>query len=486
MKQTGTNDHVFRADNAWRPALYAVLVLVFLSGCASKEHFYNDIRRDRAISYQRWSSQRAGNSQSPDLIRGKLSPDECIEIALARNKRIKAVLFDKENARGVVTESLSEALPKIDVTGDYTRLDETPSVNFGGTSIPLGSANNYALTGRLSQPLFRGGSISAGIRAAKLYACMTDENIRTVVQSVIFDVRKTYYDVLLARELLEVGEEAVALSRRHVTAVQNRRQQGVASDYDVLRAKVEVSNYEAEMIQARNRLHLLKTSLYKLMGASQESRIELTGELRYEPLETSIEEAVQKAFADRPELLQAELQHRLYREKLIAAKAKRWPQLDLFFEENYARPDPHDSTRPSWDDSWTAGATMSFPLFDGLSTRGKIRQAKADLAKSRVELADSEEAVLLEVTQAALNIRDAESFVQSQQANVDRAAQGLKLVQAGYREGVNTDLEVRDARQALLRAKALYHQAAHQHKVAVLGFEKATGSLEPTGGTTNK
>ena len=488
MKQSGTGNHDFRAAaDAPRHALrLAALLLVLLSGCASRDRFYDDISRSRMISYQRWMSERTNGSRSRNVIRGKLSLDQCLEIALAGNKSIKAVLFDKENARGVITESYSAALPKVDITGDYTRLDESPSVEFGGTTVPLGSANNYRLTGRLTQPLFRGGSIGAGIRAARLYGCMADEGVRAVVQNVIFDVRKTYYDVLLARELLKVSEEAVALSRKHVVDVQNRRQQGEASDYDVLRAEVEVSNYQADMIQTRNRLHLLRTSLYKLMGASQESRIELEGELNYEPMETSMEQAVQKAFADRPELMQAELQHRLHRENVIATKAERWPELDLYFEENYAWPDPHDSTRMSWGDSWTAGATMNFPLFDGLSTRGRIRQARADLEKSRVQLADSEEAVLLEVTQAVLSIRDAESFVQSQQANVDRAAEGLKLVQAGYREGVNTDLEVRDARQALLRARALYHEAAHQHNVALLQFEKATGSLEPTGGPPNE
>jgi len=465
------------------PPYVAAIVLctavVAAAGCAGREQFYNDIAARRALSYQTWLDKRNRSSQSRDVIRGKLSLEECLGIALVNNKQIASAVCDKENARGKITESYSLALPQLGLTGSYTRLDETPSADFGGQSMVMGSADNYALSANLSQPLFRGGSIGAGIRAARLYACMADESVREAVQQVIFDVRKTFYDILLAQELLRVADEAVELSRRHLTDVQNRRRAGVASDYDVLRAKVEVSNYDAEVIRSRNRLHLLETSFYKLLGVSQESEIEFVGELRYEPVEPSLEKAAEAAFARRPELMQAELQCRLYKENLTASKAERWPKFDLFFSENYTRPDPHDSMKMSWGDSWTAGATMSFAIFDGLKTKGRVRQAKADLAKSRVRLADCEEAVLLDVRQATFNINDADSFVKSQQANVKRAAEGYELAEAGYKEGVNTELEVRDARQALLHARALHYQAVHSHSVARLQLRRAMGALGP-------
>ena len=456
------------------------LVIAMLAGCADRQRLYDDISARRATSYRSWLGKHTGDAESVDVVREKLSLDECISIAMVNNKQIAAAGFDKLNARGKITESYSAALPSIDINGVYTRLDESPSIDFEGTSISLGSANIYDLGATLNQPLYRGGRIGAGIRAARLYGCISEESFEEVVQGVIFAVRKTYYDVLLAQELLRVSEEAVALSQQHVVDVKNRKQQGASSDYDVLRAQVEVSNYEAEMIQNRNRLHLLKTSFYKLLGISQESEVEFVGSLEHKRLEPSLEEAVQEAFMSRHDLIRAALEHRLYKENVIATKAERRPKLDLFFEENYSRPDPHNSTRIAWGDAWTAGAVMSFPLFDGFRIDGRVRQAKADLAKSRVQLADTEDTALLEVKQAILSIQDAESFIRSQQENVRRASEGLKLAEAAYREGVTTDLEVRDARQALLRARSLHYQAIHQHEVAALGLEKATGSLRPS------
>lgn len=443
-----------------------------LAGCAGKDTIYRDIGASRARAYERWQDDRNQKQTSENVYRGALSREQCVDIALERNKQIMAVVWEKEKATGRITEAYSQALPNVGLEGRYTRLDQA-----GASMVPGGGLNTYGLTAGVTQPLFRGGAIGAGITAAKIYSYMADERKQEVVQGVIFDVCKSYYDVLLAQELLRVSEQAVSLSQSHRDDVIKRKDQGIASDYDVLRASVEVTNYEAEMIQNRNRLHLAKSSFYKLLGLSQESEIEFTDTFQYEAAAANLDEAVSEAYTRRPELIQAELALKLSEQALKAAKAERWPKVDAFFNETYSNPDPHFS--PGWGDGWTAGAAMRFPIFDGFRTKGLVRQAKADVEKSRVQLSDAEETVLLNVKQAVLSVEDARAFVESQKANAQTAQEGLKLVEAGYREGVNTELEVRDARQALLRATSLHYQAIHQHQVAVLSLKKATGAMLP-------
>jgi len=463
-RQAACNGRVFRI-------LAPALALLLAGGCMSGGGFREDISTSRAHSYRRWLSECRSETGSHIILTGELSLEECIGIAMSNNKQLAAIRLEREKAAGKIDESYSIAFPKVDVNAGYTRFDQAP--------LPDGHTGNYSAGARLSQPLYRGGAVRAGIRAAQMYADFSDESVREVVQAVVFDVSKAWLDVLLAHELLQVSEQAVELSGRHVKDVTDRREQGMASDYDVLRARVEVSNYEAEMIQNRNRLSLLKTSFFKLLGVSQESTLDFDGGLEYEQVTAELEDVVEEAFAHRPELIRAELEWRLLRENLAATRAGKLPEIDLFFEEMFSNPHPHDATSERWGDSWMAGLTLRWPLFDGFRTRGLLRQARAELERGRIRLADQEEKVLLEAKQALLNIHDAESFVESQRANVGRAEEGLKLVELGYREGVNTELEVRDARQALLRARALWYQAAHSHRLAVLGLRKATGALAP-------
>jgi outer membrane protein TolC len=106
-------------------------------------------------------------------------------------------------------------------------------------------------------------------------------------------------------------------------------------------------------------------------------------------------------------------------------------------------------------------------------------QEKAALRRSRIELADAEERTLLEIRQAMMSLRDAEELVESQKLNIQRAEEGLRLAQVGYREGVNTEVEVADARAALTRASGLYYQAVYSHTMAGLTLQRALGILGP-------
>ena len=450
------------------------LLLILLSGllaplaaCSTKDTVRQDIAASRTRSFERWLSEKDAAAQSEGVLKGPLTREQCVAIALERNKQVAAIIWDKEKAQGRITEAYASALPRLDLGATLNRVDRSLS----------GNETTYGLAGTVTQPLYRGGAVGAGLRAAKIYSYAADERQKEVIQNVIYDVNKMYYDVLLSQELVRVSEEAVSLSQKHVEDVTRRRDQGVASDYDVLRGRVEVTNYEAELIQNRNRLHMLKSSFNKLLGVSQESQITFTDQLEYVEEKPALEDAVSEAFLNKPELQQAELAVRLQQEGLAVAKSERLPTLDAFFTERYARPGPHVTSGNGWGEGWTAGMVLNFPLFDGFRAKGRIRQARADFEKSRTELSDAEETVLLSVKQSLLNIEDARTFVESQKANVERARQGLVLVEAGYREGVNKELEVRDARQALLRASSLHYQAIHQHQAAVLGLKKATGSL---------
>jgi len=290
-----------------------------------------------------------------------------------------------------------------------------------------------------------------------------------------------YYDTLLAQQLYEVNRDAVVSAEAHLKDVQAKFSQGVASRFDVLRAEVDVSNFQAETIQQQNRLHLAKTRLLKTMGVSQETEVQLVDELSYEPVKPILDEAVRIAHLNRPDLYAAELGLRLQQEAVRIARSQYWPRVDAVFTQGWARPDPHTST-DDWGHSWAAGIELVTPIFDGWRRKGRLIQDEATLRKRKVELLDAQERVFLEIQQALLSLRDAEEFAESQRLNLRRAQEGLRLAEVGYREGVNTEVEVVDARAALTRARGLYYQAIYSHTIARLQLQRAMGILGPRAG----
>lgn len=448
----------------------ALLLFSLTGGCLSRESLDRDLRLSRSRAYRTWRHARA-QRQSEVFLTGKLSLQDALKLALTYNKSLQAALQEKDVSQGRVTESYSEALPKVSAVGTYTRLDEDVNLR-----------NNYSADLEVRQPVFRGGAISAALRAARVFSCLTDEVVRGVVQTMIHAVAKDYYEMLLAQHLYAVNKDAVKSSERHLADVKQKRASGVASQFDVLRAEVDVSNFRAEMIRQQNRIHLAKARLFKTMGVSQECDVTLSDELTYEPMKPVLEAAVKLAYENRPDLYQAELNVRLQAEALRIARSRYWPQVSVFFSQGWARPDPRALTRNRWGDASAIGATAEWTLFDGLGREGRVMQEKATLKERNIELLDAQEHALLEVQQAILSLQDAEEFVESQKLNLERAAEAFRLAEVGYRQGVNTEVEVIDARAALTLARGLHYQAIHAHVVARLELQRSTGILGPRAG----
>ena len=455
------------------PATVAAgMVLALLAGCASERNMYGRLQSHRTRAYQQWRRARESEEASQALLSGALSLQDALKLAMTGNKSLQVALREKGIAGGVIMEAYANVLPTVSATAGYTRLDETP----GGRSASIGDVDNYSAGLEVKQPLFRGGGIPAAWRAARWAALLADEQVRGAVQAVIYDVARAYYDTLLAQHLYTVNRDALESAKAHLRAVRVKRSQGVASDFDVLRAQVDVSLFEAEMIQQRNRVHLAKTRLLRAMGVSQDSTVMLSDELTYNPMKPALDEAVRLAYQNRPDLYQAEMNVQLQQEALRVSRSEYWPKVDAWVNHKWTNPDPHTSAA-NWGDAWSAGLSASWPLFDGFKREGRVRQEKEKLRQRNIQLVDTEERALLEVRQAILSLRDAEEFIQSQRMNLDRAKEALRLAEVGYRQGIADAVTVTEARAAVTRARGLYYQAVYDHTLAQLDLQRAMGIL---------
>ena len=447
--------------------------LAALAGCTTSEEFYQDVSLSRDVAYRQWKNQRQMQQQSQTQISGKLSLQDCLKLTVVNNKTLQHVVEERQFARGNEMVSNSAILPSVSVSGDYTRLDEVPSI----AGFTIGDVDNYSTSLRVTQPIFAGGAISATINAGRLFSLLTDQVVRAATQDAIYSAQRAYYDVLLSRHLYQISADAVRSAQAHLDDVQQKRQAGVASDFDVLRAEVELSNFKADLIQNKNAINMSKTQLLKIMGISQDSNFVLSDALNYAPLNMSMEQAVEVAYRNRPDLYERQFDIKYQEQLLRIAKSRYWPTVSSFLDNSWSKPDPHDSQQIDWGHAWQGGVMVTLPLFDGFSREGEIIQQKARLRQSQIGLIDAEETTLFELTKALLSIEDTDEFVQSQQLNLNRAEEGNRLAVVGYREGVNTQVEVIDAESALTKAKSLYYQAIYSHMIAKLDLLKAMGVL---------
>lgn len=145
------------------------------------------------------------------------------------------------------------------------------------------------------------------------------------------------------------------------------------------------------------------------------------------------------------ELARSELSKEAQKQAVKIAKSLYWPIISAFYTNKWGNPSPRSAALLEWGSLWSVGATAVWPLFDGFSREGEIIKAKARLRQRQIELTDNEETVLFELSQAMFAIENTDEFVQSQQLNLERAQEGLRLAEVGYREGVQTQVEILDA-----------------------------------------
>ncbi len=459
---------------------FAVMTMLFLAGCVSSERLYEDVSLSRDDAYRQWKSRKEHQQRSQICISGELSIEDCLKLALVNNKVLQRVVQEKEIARGERLKSYSAILPSVDLTGEWQEIDEVASMSIPGGpggKITMGDIHTYSTNLRVTQPLFAGGSIPATINAGKLFSLLTDQTVRVAVQDVIYSASHSYYDVLLNQHLLGISADAVRSAEAHLNDVKQKRQGGVASDFDVLRAEVELSNFQAEFIQNKNTINVAKAQLVKAMGVSQDSGFILSDNLVYAPSNVTMEEAVKDAFRSRPDLFSHEFDIKYQKELLKISQSRYWPTVSGYYDNIWSRPDPHNRMLIEWGHMWQVGVMATLPVFDGFYREGDIIQQKARVKQAQIDLVDTEETALFELTSALLSIQDAEEFVESQRLNLTRAQEGLRLAEVGYKEGTNTQVEMIDAQAALTTAGANYYQAIYSHIIAKLDLQKAMGSL---------
>ena len=131
------------------------------------------------------------------------------------------------------------------------------------------------------------------------------------------------------------------------------------------------------------------------------------------------------------------------------ARTEYGPSLDLFGRGDYAR-----ENSDGWEDSWTIGVTATYTLFDGFGRSSRVDAALAQAASAREALRIVEQNVLAETVAALLNVDYAREFNQTQSRNLELANEMVRIVEAGFRAGKNTQVEVLDAQHDLSARRA--------------------------------
>lgn len=411
-----------------------------------------------------------------------LNLDQCLKTAYENNKSLFQLEEKINSAKYKIDEAKSGFYPQFSFNGSYTRLGNvpefsTPAMSFGDIQIPAisiksGTENNYDLSLSYQQPFFTWGKIQAGYDISKHNLSLTQEEYRKTKQEIKFSVISLFYNILLARELIKVREESIARIEDHLKAVTDRYDKGYASEFDVLRVKVQLANAKPSLTQAKNLYQSTMNNLKNILGISLEDSVNFEGALNFEPIEMEKSQAEEFALKNRSELKSIFDQRRIGEEALVIAKATNKPNLLGSASYSYKRP---FYSIDEWKTDWNFTFLVSVPIFDGFLTRSKVQQARSDLKQLDITEKQQRDLIKLEISQAISDLNLARENIVSQEENVKQAKESLRIAKVQYQQGLLTNIEEMDTELALTIAQTNYLQALSDYLIAKAKYEKAIG-----------
>lgn len=414
-----------------------------------------------------------------------LSLDECVRIALNENPTIKVQEMEITRVDYSRKEVVAQLLPTINLAGQYTRnlalqtmYMDTPN---GSMAIKMGNDNTHAAGFQAQIPLVV-PQLWKSIKLSENQILQNYEKARANKLSLVNQVEKAYYALLLAQDSKRVIEENHATAKLNADIFQKKFDLGAASEYDVLRANVAVTNLEPSILEAENSINALLLQLKVLMGMDVRTEIapsqqlsDFRGEMYARALNNTL--GSDTTLANNTSLKSMDLQTDYLKKALEVQKMAWYPTLSgsaslMWHSMNNGSP----FTGLRWSRASSVGLTLAFPIFQGGQRYYKQKQAQIALDEMKWQRENLERSLHMQVeTQndvIAMNLKQ----IESNEAGVNMAVKANDIMQQSFKIGAASFIQLRDTEDALMAARLSYYQAIYNYLVAESDLEYVLGN----------
>ncbi len=428
---------------------------------------------------------------APPVTTGKsLTLADAIAIAVKNNPQLRMARLDMEKADAQVREAIGTALPSLTASGTYSlalkkQVFFLPDFNdpASGRILPIeiGSDHSVQFGFTASQILFN-SAVFTGVGTARIYQTASRDMYREAYNKTVSGVRQAWYGVLFVRSAYDMMQASMKNAEDNFRNVQILHQQGIVSDYDRIRAEVQVENIRPMVLEAERNLVLAMNGLKMAMGVSPDQELVVDGMLEVETIDPVLIERAEQLVRENNPGLRA-LGHQVEVSKAIVSinRSDYLPTLTAF--GNYAWQDQKNELNRfainSLVGSSQVGLQLSVNLFNGFQTMSKVHQAEVDYLKMVETRKSSEDGMQTNAQNVRLRLLEARKRIETQGRTVEQAEKGYQIATVRYSAGTGTQLEVNDADLALMRARLNRIQAIYDYNVAAAELFALLGVEQP-------
>ncbi len=430
----------------------------------------------------------AGSVAAQDTI--SLSLPQAITIALSENptikianKEIKRVEYNKKEKYGALLPNVSLGLSYARSLKKQKMFFSIPGMPSNPDGIEVGQDNTFngSTNGLMATlPLFA-PALWQSINMSELDMELALESARSSKIALVNQVSKAYYAILMAQDSYNVLKRTYENSTENNRIVQNKFKQGVVSEFESIRAEVQLRNVGANLSAAENGVELTRLQLKMLMGVGMDQEIKIEGSLAdYEnKMYSDVLKIDTTTLAENSDLKQFDIKSRQLNQSVKLQRASWMPTLSASFNYNYmsyANDDILFTGDQRWFPTSNVGIMLSIPLFQGGQRYFKDKQLQIQVDELKDQKLNLKRSLELQAMSYINNIEKAMKLIESNKVALSQAEKAMTISQKRYEVGAGTYLDVANAELAYQQSGLAYNQAIYDYLSAKTDLEKLLGN----------
>ena len=407
-----------------------------------------------------------------------ISLDQAIEIALEESNTIKIADLTVHKTGYARKGTYASLYPNVSASGSYQRTlkKQIMAMDFGGQAmeIEVGKWNNVNAGLNASMPLIN-AQLWQTLKLSALEVEMAVEKARSSKISMVKEVKQSFYAVLLAQHVYEVYKTVYENAAQNFAHTEHLYNAGKKSEYEYLRAKVNLRNAEPDVFSSLAAIDLAIWQLKAVMGINLDTKIGVEGDIDNYVNDLTIYDIKDNNInlENNSSLAQLNIQNLQIQRTIKSIKYQYIPTLSASFAYNYIA--MGDDFKFNWNPYSVLGISLNIPIFNGFSKHNNIRQQKANQQILQLTIEDTERNLRIAVKNYH-NLMD--TYVKNYnaaEATLEMAQKSYDIASKTYELGKTTLVELNDAQLALVQAQLTMSQAVYNFMVAKAEIEELEG-----------
>ncbi|MBP3820588.1 TolC family protein [bacterium] len=396
--------------------------------------------------------------------------NDCIENAIKYNPSIQASVYNEDVYNSRIGQAWSNYFPAISAGVQISRTGNKYSGG-GPYGVPMKQYTTMSYVPNISADMliFDFGKTKATADMAKRLYEATQEDTKENINTIIYNIKASYYNILFAQAQVQVYEDTVRDYELQLQQAWGFYRYGKKPKLDVVTAEYNLGKAKLNLVKAKNVLDVAKVQLSKIMGMPKYTNYELSDQLTLNLFDITEDDAIKTALDVRPELVAAKKTSDAAQMNLRAARREFTPNIGIFGSFGNGIGSDYDVK------SGQFGVGLNYSALNIWKIKKQVDEARAEYNKTMAQYEDVKNEVYFNVKKNYMDLKtDMEAIVIAKLA-LDQAKEQYRQVTGRYKAGVGDAIELKDGENTYLNARLDFYNAMLNYNTTAANLEREIG-----------